>query len=149
MERGAQWGVADALKNPAAPLQRRSGANKRGFNVMDDRSVDLSAQGRAGNVIDLSEYRDAAGLDNFADGIRDRTLRRIRLLRQALDRIEPSVAATVDSDFDEADVGTDELLSLAGLWFGWAFNPPPPPRHWRTSRRDEWRDWCRRAAAPS
>jgi hypothetical protein len=97
-------------------------------------------------IVDFQAYLDAGVSDGLAVAVRDRTLRRIRLLRQALDRIEPSVAATIGSD--EADVGTDELLDLAGLWFPWAFNPPPPPRHWRWERRDEWRDWCRRAAAP-
>ncbi len=94
-------------------------------------------------IIDLQAYLDAGVSDGLAVAVRDRTLRRIRLLREALDRIEPHVTAT---NSDAADVGTDELLSLAGLWFGWAFNNPPPDG--RQYRTEAWRDWCRRAATP-
>jgi len=92
-------------------------------------------------IVDLQPYLDVVDVAPF---VRATTLRRIRLLRQMLDRLELRVG-TGAGVLDIADVGTDEMLSLAGLYFDWAFQNPPPP-DFRKYHTEAWREWCREVA---
>lgn len=104
---------------------------------------------RSAEIVDLAEFRELRDEADFAVPVRDRTLRRIRLLRRLLDEIEPRVAAVdvrggVRPGLDAADVGTEGFIETAGRWFGWAFDPPPPPPLERQG--EVYRQWVKRIA---